>query len=57
MRILLDNNAIDKICEHLDFIKFHKEIEFYICKEVAHETSENRSISFKKILYHYLKLE
>ena len=56
MRILLDNNAIDKINEHLDYIKSHKDIEFYICKEVAHETSENRSISFEKNFISLLKV-
>jgi predicted nucleic acid-binding protein len=37
MKILLDNNAIDKIRDNMEFMKCHPEITFYICKEVADE--------------------
>lgn len=43
MRILLDNNAIDKMGDHLNFIKRHTEIEFFICREVAGEVSQTES--------------
>lgn len=43
MRILLDNNAIDKMGNHLNFIKKHPEIEFFVCREVAGEVSQNNS--------------
>lgn len=39
MKILLDNNAIDQIANNIDFIKAHKEISFYICREIAEEVS------------------
>ena len=40
MKILLDNNAIDQIVNNIDFIKTHKEISFYICREIAEEVSQ-----------------
>ena len=42
MRILLDNNAIDKMSNHLSFIKNHTEIEFFICREVVGEVCQNK---------------
>ena len=43
MKILLDNNAVDKLAQNLDLIKFHPEIEFYICKEAVEEVSNNKT--------------
>ncbi len=48
MKILLDNNAIDKIVNNIDFIKLHKEISFYICREIAEEVSR-KSDTYKPL--------
>ena len=46
MKILLDNNAIDQVAKNIDFIKEHKEISFYICREVAEEVSAKSGTYF-----------
>ncbi len=43
MKILLDNNAIDKLANNIELIKAHPEVEFFICREAVEEVSNNKS--------------
>ncbi|MCH5152265.1 MAG: PIN domain-containing protein [Clostridiales bacterium] len=43
MKVLLDNNAIDKLSSNIEFVKSHPEIKFYICREAVGEVSNNKS--------------
>lgn len=56
MKILLDNNAIDKLANNLDFVKAHTDVEFFICREVVGEMSDNKAYNPTRNITTLLKI-
>lgn len=56
MKVLLDNNAIDKLASHINIVQAHPEVEFYICREVVGEMSNNKAYNPTRNITALLKI-